>query len=206
MLAYFRPATHEFTPADESFRRMGRVSRDQDLRNIYGRSPTCCVGVVDFEFLNPYGHIDEPGWQKILREDRAASCGENAFIRWVPGLSIRDHKEMLDRKFMIEREDRRDREMREREDRRDALVTAREDVRDERENARDKREDDRDRGVEKRHRTELWVLGWVIAGATVASAIISAGATISATKWLGHDHTVVVVVTPPPSPTVTLGP
>ena len=43
------------------------------------------------------------------------ACSE--FIRWNQGFTPKEHREMLDRKYIMEREDRRDRELRESQER-----------------------------------------------------------------------------------------
>ncbi|MEX2247800.1 MAG: hypothetical protein WEC75_14070 [Dehalococcoidia bacterium] len=136
----------------------------------YSRMPVCAASLREFpayadqlDWFQRSEHLDCPMW----------SC--ESFIQWVAGLSIKDHKAMLDRQFMMEREDRRDREMREREDNRDrtahliALQTRRD---------MQAREDGRDARLEnlqrELHNREMIVLGLVVTVALTISGIAAA--------------------------------
>ena len=100
------------------------------------------------------------------REDVALALSDNwdckKWEQWLPGHSPKEHLDMLDRQWMIEREDKRDLEVREREDKRDARMR------------------DRD---ETRHRHELLVFGGLIAVATIAGAFIQP----LVDNWLNDD-------------------
>lgn len=74
----------------------------------------------------------------------------NAFTPWQQGFTPKEHREMVDRQWMIDREDRRDKEMRDREDR-------------------------RDREAKSRHRNELVVFGLVLGALTIIGSMIQAG-------------------------------
>jgi len=83
---------------------------------------------------------------------------------------------MLDRQWMIEREDRRDREMREREDRRDGEMKD---------------------WQGKLHRRGMWILGGIVTIAIVLATIL--GGAIEA-GWIpnprGNPSPIVIVLTP----------
>ena len=98
-----------------------------------------------------------------------------SFVEYRQGMSPQGHRDMVDRRWKIKQEILVREAVWAREDERDARVNARED-------ARDKREDGRDVRIEKRHGTELWVLGWVIAAATLLASIIDATATCKSTN------------------------
>lgn len=119
--------------------------------------------------------------------DKEIGC--ESFIKHRPGATPQEHREMLDRQWKIKQEILVREAVWAREDARDARVDARED-------ARDKREDDRDAAVEKRHRTELWVLGWVIAGATLLASIVGATATCRSTNTVVIHEQVVPTAAP----------
>lgn len=77
---------------------------------------------------------------------------------WQQGFTPKEHREMLDRKWAQERDDKLRREMNEREDTRDARV--------------EQRENDRDAVAKNRHRNEILVFGVVIAVATIIGAVL----------------------------------
>ena len=111
-----------------------------------------------------------------------------SFIQHRQGMSPQEHREMLDRQHVQQREDHRDLMARLREDARDKRV--------------DKREDDRDEAVERRHRKEIRWFGGIVAGATLVASIIGAGATLGAARWLSDDANppvLVVTATVPPA-------
>jgi hypothetical protein len=213
--------SQELVEAPRPYRDTGRppveLDRQSDLGGeSYLRVPVCFEDQRDFWQEAAYVVVPPNDPERIddlaLRDMLLKQINCDRFARYRQGSTPKEHREMLDRQWMIEREDamrqivwrredERDVAMKKREDARDALVNARE-------KARDEREDARDRDVNKRHRTELWVLGWVIAGATLVSALVGAGATLGAAEWLGHENTVVVAGTPTPAPasTATLGP
>jgi hypothetical protein len=91
---------------------------------------------------------DTAVFAEILRE---RSC--DGFTEWKQGFTPKEHIEMLDRQWLIEREDRRDAEMRAREDRRDEETR---------------------RLQERLHNRELWILGGVVTFALIAGSIIAA--------------------------------
>lgn len=169
LLAVLDPSGLDWIPAREMFRRTG--NRASPGAPLFVPAVKCAEGrryfTGDGETADKYNTQE---WVALLREDQSR-C--ESFIRWVPSLSIRDHKEMLDREYMIEREDRRDTEMRAREDRRD------------------------DR-VEAHHRQDLAVLGGLVILAMVVSAMIAAGWIDK--PWGSTDHVPqpVIVVTATP--------
>ncbi|HYM14675.1 MAG TPA: hypothetical protein VEZ14_03885 [Dehalococcoidia bacterium] len=188
LLAVFRLADREWVPADEQFRRDG--TRPSVGTMLYGIGARCAENKRNF--VHPGSPSDEyqaEDWRWMLREDQT-EC--DSFVRWVRGLSIRGHKAMLDRQWMIDREDRRDKEMRDREDARDARV--------------DKREGDRDIAVERRHQKEIRWFGGIVAGATVAGAIVTATATLVAASCLSSGNKTVVVQQPVIVATATANP
>lgn len=171
LLAQFRRDTRDLVPAEELFRRRAKVAWGLEHGDYYDGNPVCVAGKRNFQILNAYDnlyHQDGFGWLKVLREDMSEQCAED-FIRWVPGLSIKDHKEMLDRKYMTEREDRRDAEMRTREDERDARVAARDDAQD---RLAQERHDEQMKQLRGQHWRELFVFGLLIGVATLCAAIL----------------------------------
>lgn len=156
------------------FRRQVKIERDNVFGGeYYAKNPVCVAGKRDFATLNVYDNLYQNDfgfrWHMVLRADMSEQCGKDAFIKWVPGLSIKDHKEMLDRQFMVQREDARDTEMRKREDDRDERVAARDDAQDK---LAQERHDEQMKELRGQHWRELIVFGFLIGLATLCAAIL----------------------------------
>lgn len=147
----------------------------------YGGHPICAASERDFRV--GYGEVEAYAMDRFKWRDMLALPMDDcpSFIQWVPGLSIRDHKEMLNQAFMAKREDERDAAMSSREDQRDANADwhFRElrRLENERYTQVDAREDARDKAAEDRHHREIRWFGGVIAIATLVAAVIAATAT-----------------------------
>jgi len=98
---------------------------DQDVRNagynskndLYEYSPICFMR--EATFMKEKREIPINSWPPVVKEmlTRKRCCSE--FTEWQQGSSPKEHREMLDRQWMLDRQDRLDQEQREREDRRD---------------------------------------------------------------------------------------
>ena len=124
---------------------MWHVSRTQGAME-YPSNALCLAGVIEFPLGISKSHT---GLLAIVQEER--ECSE--FTPWRQGFTPKEHREMLDRKWMIEREDRRDQEMRAREDRRDQELR---------------------RLQERLHSRELWIMGGAVTIALIVSGVIAA--------------------------------
>lgn len=203
LLAFFHVPTREYVPAEAQFRQTGVVPKDEQYRKIFGENysetPVCISGKRDFVHLNSYGHLDQFGWQKLLREDMSDPCGEGSFVKWVPGLGVKEHIEMLNRQYLMERADRLDAEMREREDTRYGEMREREDRRDQRveEHHQEQMQEQR-----AEHWREMLILGGAVILAILLAAAIGAG-WIPKPPWAGDtaNQPVIVVVTAMPERT-----
>ncbi len=176
LLGQLRLVDRELVPMLEEFRgRDGSFADFVPLKRDYERMPICAASARTFK---PYvKDLDIPRWNQLLSEDMSA-C--KTFTQWIPGLSIREHQERLDRQNALEREDRRDAEMRDREDRRDAaqrqwqldLVAMQHGLATDLAQQAWKKED-------ARSGRELWVVGGVVTAflvaATLAGSMIQAG-------------------------------
>jgi hypothetical protein len=173
LLGQVERATQQLVPMLEQARnRDGTRPPDYstDPLKRYSRIPVCTATQRYF-----HGATETLPWPKYFQELEADQTRCPSFVQWVPGLSIRDHREMLERLVMIEREDRRDREMRDREDQRDEIARkqALEMTREMR-----KREDERDTRLEQLqrelHNKEMLILGFVVTAALTLSGIAAA--------------------------------
>jgi hypothetical protein len=124
--------------------------------------PLCTA--LQWESPSPDG--DYQAAHELLDEERRC---DDFFIEWVPGFAPKEHREMLDRQWMLARDDRLTEETRKREDARDA---AQRQWQKEQEAAADRRHDEQESGEQGRHRQELLVFGGVIAIATIVAALI----------------------------------
>lgn len=93
----------------------------------------------------------------VLRRDRTDEC---EWIRWQQGFTPKEHREMLDRKQLMEREDRRDTEQRDWQER---------------------QEQRSERLADKRHTRELWIIGGLVTVIVVLATLL--GAAIEA-DWI----------------------
>jgi hypothetical protein len=69
----------------------------QKLKNDYERQPVCAVSKRHFPPW--YQSLDVPRWNQYLSSDMSR-C--DSFTQFVSGLSIKDHKEMLDRQRWLD--------------------------------------------------------------------------------------------------------
>jgi hypothetical protein len=179
-------------PMLEEFRgRSGNFFAFKALEEQYQRKPICAASAKFFPEYAPT--LDFPKWNALLALPMP-DCP--SFVQWVPGLSIRDHKEMLDRAFMVKHEADRDAAMLAREDQRDYQrdwdARERQRLDNERWAHVDKREDARDEDAEKRHRKEIRTFGYLIGGAMLLAAFVGAAATLFAAGWFSNGSTVVI--------------
>ena len=88
---------------------------------------------------------------------RARACfrteKEYGWTQHQPGFTPKEHREMLDRQWMLEREDRRDADQRDWQERVQASVEKR---------------------ADKRHTKELWIIGGVVTAVVVVATILAA--------------------------------
>lgn len=165
-------STSLFHEADQEFRQRG-VSR-----HVRGFMPTgavasermrpcCSAGAIEFDRVFPVWKslfseskydTDEEWMVSFLHRVWDRPCQE--WVGWIPGVPPKERREMLDREWMIERDDRRDREMREREDDRDCETR--------------EREDRRDAAAARRHWVEIVLIGGIATAAIVVATIIGA--------------------------------
>ena len=179
LLALRHSETRELREMEADARNYGWVMASSPSAfsgSIYDPVPVCAKGFRRFteagDYLYPPGLDRSPNQAFLDSIGREFPCPDEGFVQRVEGLTPREHQEMLDRKFMIEREDRRDAEMR-------------------------KREDDRDAEAKGRHVTDLWILGVLVAVATLLGSAMQSG-WIPTPPW-GHDRPIVVTVATPQS-------
>jgi hypothetical protein len=156
--------TQEVVPAQEDYRRTAAIPYRSgggfSLAPMYSNG-ICAASRRFFALEDVHPNEEHVEWLRMFRQDMA-DC--DSFVQWIPGLSIKDHKEMLDREFMLKREDARDVEMRRREDERDERMKKREDERDSK----------LERLQERLHSRELWIIGGLVTGALVVGQIVAA--------------------------------
>jgi len=179
--------TRELRDAEEALRKSGKnlyhLSHDRKSKvYIYEVPPLCTKRQTEFP-------TEEQPIFEAVQQERQCSV----FMRWLPGFTPKEHQEMLDRQYLMEREDRRDEEMRGREDRRDELAEAR------------YQEQMKEQRAE--HKRELLVLGLLMIAAVLTAAVINAG-WIPKPPWAGDtaSQPLIVVVTAIPQQTPTITP
>ncbi len=133
------------------------------MRHVAGQfvedAPLCLMGKTDFiKRLQERVANTTDTQNRLFRDDVAAVLAEeieckDGFYPHQLGRSPKKHREMMDRERMLEREDRRDAEMRARED------------------ARDKRIEDLQRQL---HNRELWIIGVAVTLALVVGSVAAA--------------------------------
>lgn len=177
-------------PFCAAFRANFRREMDSHLRTT-ARTPPVDEGSIQARIEHPW---PEDVLALIAEEERHCKRTDTqlGWFRWHPGFDPREHREILDREFMLKREDARD-----------AAMQAREDARDERIEKHHREQLSQARGLHKR---ELIVLGFLVTIALIAGGIASAA--IEAGLWtppyLQRQVSEVVIVTPTPTlPTPT---
>ena len=145
--------TRELCESESDIRYSGKLP-SQGGYYIYEERPLCFQRQSQFRIDTMEavaGSFSADQRLEVFSRERECS----AFTEWQQGFTPREHQEMLDRKLVVEREDRRDSEMREREDRRDEQTR---------------------KLQERLHNKELWILGGLatiaLVGGSVAAAII----------------------------------
>lgn len=177
-LAMRHRETRALHDADHSIRRDGRIpgflleGGQETGWPMFEETPLCFQMVITFDRARC---SDKAGRLSAIQEER--ECSE--FTEWRVGFTPKEHREMLDRQRMIEREDQRDREMREYELKRDQAIRDREDKRDVLATERHKEQMKTIRG---QHWRELLVFGGLIAVATLAAGFLEGS--ISRGWWL----------------------
>jgi hypothetical protein len=145
--------TRELREAEGDYRNTGVIPRNITLpKHLYEERPLCFQQLVTFD---PEQCKSPEDRLAAIQQERGDCRG---FTEWKQGFMPKEHREMLDRQWMIEREDRRDKEMREREDLRD------------KETANRHKEQMKD--LRGQHWRELIVFGGLIGLATVVAAIL----------------------------------
>ena len=149
-LAQRHKDTRELLDAEEGLRKKGDVPRQSVGDGPFARTsrppyvydciPLCARLQIEFPQENAI---------ETIQEER--ECRE--FMQWHPGFTPKEHLEMLNRQFLMEREDHRDAEMRAREDRRDQELR---------------------RLQQALHRSELWIMGGAVTIALIVSGVIAA--------------------------------
>ncbi len=151
--------------AGSDFREKGAVALGREYGrnqyNLHEQRPVCFVQRYDLrgEIKSVFvaGKKDETGCVlQVITKER--ECSE--FTDWQQGFTPKEHREMLDRQWMIDFQAKReneDREWRERQRNEDLAW-------------REKQETKAD----SRHRTELWIIGGVVTVALIVGAIIAA--------------------------------
>jgi Flp pilus assembly protein TadB len=99
----------------------------------------------------------------VLNEER--QC--DTFVQWQQGFTPKEHRDMLDRMLVLEREERRDRELRDWQERQEAKA--------------EERHKEQLGETRRMHRRELLVLG---VGVTVAIIIITLVGAAIETSWI----------------------
>ena len=145
--------TRELDSPDHQYRSTGTipVSLLKHNRQLYEERPVCIRKSPDFPYNPDEDSPDTPRREAIVQTEHGCVLwGE-----WQPVLTPKEHRELLDRQWVIDREERSDKEMRAREDRRDAEVR---------------------RLQERLHNRELWIIGGLatiaLVGGSIAAAII----------------------------------
>ena len=112
----------------------------------------------------------------LIREDRGEESERpcHNWASWNPLLSPREHREMVDRQYIVDSENRRDKDMRD-------------------------REDARDHSAKRRHLTDLWILGGLVAVAALAGSIVQSCATLEAAR-LTQPPVLATPITPQSTP------
>ncbi len=161
-LAVRHRESRELCSAELDYREHGRIPNLQPSSGtgyqMYEEAPLCFQRIVAFrtsECSSPEARV------AVLQEERGDCEG---FTVWQQGFTPKEHREMLDRMWMAEREDSRDAVLRASEDRRYRQMVEREDRRDE----------NTQRLQERLHNRELWFLGVAVTVALVGGSIIAA--------------------------------
>ncbi len=153
------------------------------------------------ELLEQYKDWPPSTMLEVITKERPGCEGK--FTKWQQGFTPKEHREMLDRQWMVEREARLTKEMREREDRLTREVREREDKRDEAART----------WQGTLHRREMLILGGLVTLAIILSTIL--GGMIEA-GWIpnprGDTTQPILIVEPSPAtsdtsltPTPSLG-
>ena len=168
-LAAWNTRERRFEETDRHYREHGDFYGPYEATQHLQRAPVCFVRAFDLR-EEAVAWADQPPERSestlaspstshirtVINEDRTSQL----FFDWRQGSSPREHREMSGRQWLMEAEERRDREMREREDRRDLEMRERE----------DRRDDD----ASRRHWRELIIFGGIVTLVVVASALVSA--------------------------------
>ncbi len=99
-----------------NFNIYSRSSQGAQILPYYALPPLCFAQGIDMrEEINKAAGTDNPDYSRdpisihlVLDEER--ECSE--FVVWKQGSTPKEHREMLDRQWMIDREDRRDKQAR----------------------------------------------------------------------------------------------
>lgn len=138
-----------------------------NARDFFWMEPVCFVNAADPPLMLEKQQLTEVAEGVQLPPERSGEAVEAVLIRdrkckastiWRPGYTPREHRELVDRKWVMAREDHRDKEMREREDARDA-TTAR----------FHKEEIDT---LKSQHRWQLIIFGALVTLAVVVSTLV----------------------------------
>jgi len=166
--AYINMSLPLLAEADQGTRDVGYNSKN----DLYEYSPICFMREATFMKEKREIPINDvvPVVQQMLTRERC--CLE--FTEWQQGFSPKEHREMLDRQWVLDRQDRLDQEQREREDRRDReqrdfqtqMATSEHDFQERMAN------DERDWRVKREGRRLRWDI--VIFGGLVTLALIAA--------------------------------
>jgi len=184
--------SRQLVEVDSDFRRSGApTAAPGSRRHSQERAPICFVQSIDLqaELLGQLEPNYPPGSAKraqildaapgdVIRElfqlDRPDCDANEKFTLWQQGFTPKEHREMLDRESLLDREDSLHAEVRKREDDRDVAVS--------------KREDDRDAAALRRHNRQMEAVRWqhwrelaVFGGAIIFATLL--GSLIEA-EWL----------------------
>jgi hypothetical protein len=114
---------------------------------------------------------------EVITKPRECANSESrlGFVKWEQGLTPKEHREMLDRQWRLDYEQRVRQAIDAREDARDVAMNAREDARDQ---TAETRHGENLRILKSQHRWQLFWFGVAVVIATVIGSMIQAG-------WVG---------------------
>lgn len=154
--------------------------RERPIGSPGGWEPRCGANAVDLAGPyravakgnhSPEADIWRTAWESVVLDTKRPECESSAvFVKWVPGLGLAKHQEILDRQRLLEWQSEQRKEQRDWEQARFDEIKRREDDRDAQMRTR---EDTRDEAARGRHRDSMWILGGLIAIATVSAAVIA---------------------------------